>query len=154
MSKPRVCIALVHHPCVDRAGEIYATSITNLDIHDVARSSRTYDVDAFYVVHAIEAQRGRGHVRLDIHDEPDAVVFRVSDAGPGIRGDARRRVFDPFFTTRAEGTGLGLAVVQRVAELHGGSLELDPHPGELGGATFTLRIPRSLDSDSPEGQNR
>jgi hypothetical protein len=57
MSRPRVAIALVHYPCVDRAGEVYATSITNLDVHDVARSSRTYDVDAFYVVHAIDAQR-------------------------------------------------------------------------------------------------
>jgi len=53
----RVAVALVHWPCVDRAGELYATSVTNLDIHDIARSSRTYGVDAYYVVHPIKAQQ-------------------------------------------------------------------------------------------------
>ncbi len=53
----RVAVALVHYPCVDKHGEIYATSITNLDVHDIARSARTYGVDAFYIVHPIEAQQ-------------------------------------------------------------------------------------------------
>lgn len=52
----RLAIALVHHPCVDRAGDIYTTSVTNLDVHDIARTSRTYDVDAFYIVTPVEAQ--------------------------------------------------------------------------------------------------
>ena len=54
--RPRCSVALVHHPCVDRAGDIYTTSVTNLDVHDIARTSRTYDVDAFYIVTPIEAQ--------------------------------------------------------------------------------------------------
>lgn len=54
--RPRLAVALVHHPCVDRAGEIYATSVTNLDVHDIARTARTYDVDAFYIVTPVEAQ--------------------------------------------------------------------------------------------------
>ncbi|MCP4500598.1 MAG: RNA methyltransferase [Deltaproteobacteria bacterium] len=53
---PRLALALVHHPCVNRAGEIYTTSITNLDVHDCARSCLTYDVDAFYIVTPIDAQ--------------------------------------------------------------------------------------------------
>ena len=58
MTEPgRLAVALVHYPCVDRAGEVYATSLTNLDAHDIARSTRTYDVAAFYIVHPVEAQR-------------------------------------------------------------------------------------------------
>ena len=53
----RFATALVHHPCVNRHGEVFTTSITNLDVHDIARSSRTYGADAFYVVTPIEAQR-------------------------------------------------------------------------------------------------
>jgi hypothetical protein len=53
----RVALALVHHPVLDRAGEVVTTAITNLDLHDMARSARTYGVHALYVVHPIEAQR-------------------------------------------------------------------------------------------------
>lgn len=53
----RVALALVHHPCLDKHGEIYTTSITNLDVHDIARAATTYGVDAFYVVTPISAQR-------------------------------------------------------------------------------------------------
>jgi hypothetical protein len=53
----RVALALCHHPCLDKHGEIYTTSITNLDVHDIARAATTYGVDAFYVVTPISAQR-------------------------------------------------------------------------------------------------
>ena len=53
----RVAIALVHYPCLDKHGGIYTTSITNMDVHDIARSSVTYGVDAFYVVTPVGAQQ-------------------------------------------------------------------------------------------------
>lgn len=56
-ARPRVAVALVHHPCLDKAGNVYTTSITNLDVHDIARSSRTYDVSAYYLVTPIHAQQ-------------------------------------------------------------------------------------------------
>jgi hypothetical protein len=52
-----VSIALVHHPVLDRAGEVVTTAITNLDLHDIARSARTYGLGAFHVVHPVAAQR-------------------------------------------------------------------------------------------------
>lgn len=51
-----VAIALVHHPVRDREGNVITTAVTNLDVHDIARSARTYDLDAYYVVTPIEAQ--------------------------------------------------------------------------------------------------
>ena len=53
----RFAVALVHWPCLDKHGELYTTSITNLDIHDIARAATTYAVDAFYVVTPVSAQR-------------------------------------------------------------------------------------------------
>jgi hypothetical protein len=53
----RVAIALVHHPVLDRDGGVITTAVTNLDVHDIARSARAYALEAVYIVHPIEAQR-------------------------------------------------------------------------------------------------
>lgn len=53
----RAAVALVHHPCLDKSGAVYTTSVTNLDVHDIARSSRTYDVAAYWLVTPVAAQQ-------------------------------------------------------------------------------------------------
>lgn len=67
------------------------------------------------------------------------VRIRVRDRGPGIPEEALNRVFDPFFTTREGGTGLGLAMVHRAAEVHGGAVVVEHPPG--GGTEFVLYLP-------------
>jgi hypothetical protein len=52
-----ISLALVHHPVLDRQGEVVTTAITNLDLHDLARSGRTYGARALFIIHPIEAQR-------------------------------------------------------------------------------------------------
>ena len=93
------------------------------------------------LANAIQAQPEGGRVHLAIAREGDEVVARVQDAGPGISQKLARRVFEPFFTTRAEGTGLGLALVQRIAVLHGGRVEISSLPSPLGGAEVRLHLP-------------
>jgi two-component system sensor histidine kinase PilS (NtrC family) len=68
------------------------------------------------------------------------VELAVIDTGVGIPPEALDRVFDPFFTTRREGSGLGLATVHRIVEAHGGSLRVESAPGM--GTTFRLRWPQ------------
>ncbi len=53
----RKVLALVHYPCLNKAGELYSTSIFNVDVHDIARVARTYDFDQYALVHPVEAQR-------------------------------------------------------------------------------------------------
>ncbi len=66
--------------------------------------------------------------------------LEVADSGPGITGEQQQRMFEPFYSTKESGTGLGLAMVQRVVEAHGGTVEVRNCPE--GGAAFTLFIPR------------
>jgi len=70
--------------------------------------------------------------------ERDAEI-RVQDDGPGIAPEMLHRVGEPFFTTRPQGTGLGLFLARRAAESAGGTLRVESRPGE--GTTVTLRLP-------------
>lgn len=79
-------------------------------------------------------------VELRLQVDGDTLVLGVRDHGPGLPPGAADRLFEPFFTTRATGTGLGLAVVRRVAEGHGGRATARTHPE--GGAELTVTFPR------------
>ncbi len=81
-------------------------------------------------------------IDLDVVMTPDAVVVSVTDAGPGLTDEARARLYEPFFTSKPKGTGLGLAVSRAFAEAHRGSLE---HVASATGTTFRLTLPRAPD---------
>jgi signal transduction histidine kinase len=66
-------------------------------------------------------------------------VISVGDSGPGVPPDLREKVFYPFFTTRQNGSGVGLATAQKIVASHGGVIELDDAPG--GGSSFRVRLP-------------
>jgi two-component system nitrogen regulation sensor histidine kinase NtrY len=65
--------------------------------------------------------------------------IRFADTGPGFAGDAERRVFDPYFTTKSQGTGLGMAISYRMVAEHGGEIVAENSSG--GGARVTVRLP-------------
>lgn len=89
---------------------------------------------------ALEALAGQpGSVRVGGHQRGGAVELVVEDSGPGVPAAARQHVFEATFTTKAEGLGLGLTVVERVAEAHGGRVSVGS--STLGGARFVLRLP-------------
>lgn len=82
---------------------------------------------------------GHTAVRVSIARNGPNAVMRVSDNGPGIAPEHLARIFEPYFTTRREGTGLGLAVVKNVVLLHGGDVAVESTVGA--GTTFTIRLP-------------
>lgn len=87
---------------------------------------------------ALKALDGRGRVVLGCRRRGRWVELFVQDDGPGVDVDIADRVFEPFFTTHADGSGLGLANVRKLAEAHGGSAVLEPSER---GARFVLRLP-------------
>jgi signal transduction histidine kinase len=90
------------------------------------------------VKNACEAMDGSGVLRVGTRARDGAVAVTVADSGPGVADADRDRIFTPYFTTKAEGTGLGLALVRRIVEDHGGSLTLEP--AEFG-ARFLVLLP-------------
>jgi signal transduction histidine kinase len=81
---------------------------------------------------------------------PAAYMLTVDDNGPGVRAEIRERLWEPFYTTKARGTGLGLSQVRQAVEAHGGTATIDEVPGDDGGARFTLCLPAArMDTPSP-----
>jgi signal transduction histidine kinase len=85
------------------------------------------------------ATRGRGAVATHVWRGNDRVNVAVDDDGPGIQPEVARRIFDPLFTTKATGMGLGLALCHEVVHAHGGEISATQAPG--GGARFSFWIP-------------
>jgi len=94
------------------------------------------------VVNAIAFAPEGGCIRVHSGDSEAALFLDVDDTGPGILAEARTQVFDPFFTRREGGVGLGLTIVQQIVHAHGGEISVDSSP--LGGARFHIRLPRNV----------
>jgi two-component system, NtrC family, sensor histidine kinase HydH len=90
------------------------------------------------LVNASQAMQGHGQVFLEVERGQHTCRFRVRDSGPGVPDEVRHQIFEPLFTTKAQGNGIGLALSRRIAEAHGGTLVLEPCPS---GAQFLMTIP-------------
>src|SRR5213596_2486847 len=85
---------------------------------------------------ASEAMGGRGSIEIAVSRDGAGLAVTIADHGAGIPDDLRQRVFEPYFTTKHDGTGLGLALVLQTIEAHNGSITVAETPG--GGATFSI----------------
>jgi len=85
---------------------------------------------------AAEAMGGRGSIEIAVSRDGAGLAVTIADHGAGIPDDLRQRVFEPYFTTKQDGTGLGLALVRQTIEAHNGSITVAETPG--GGATFSI----------------
>ena len=93
------------------------------------------------ILNACQAMGEKGG-KLILSADPNGgsyIVLKVEDTGPGIPANTLRKVFDPFYTTKPTGTGLGLFVSQRIVKSHGGTIDLESTEGR--GTCFTIRLP-------------
>lgn len=90
---------------------------------------------------AVQATEGHGRVRIEVNREEHWDEISIADNGPGIPDEIRSEIFEPLFSTKVKGTGLGLTVSAQILKFHGGSIELISPSGP--GAHFQVRLPRS-----------
>lgn len=93
-----------------------------------------------------EATPSGGEVMVATAREGDAALVRITDTGPGIPAEIQPRIFEPYFSTKKNGTGLGLQVVKRVVEEHGGDVTFRSEAGR--GTQFTVRLPLRQQADA------
>jgi two-component system, NtrC family, sensor histidine kinase HydH len=91
------------------------------------------------LTNAVDAASPIGEVRVRGGRADGEVTVAIEDSGPGVDAATARRLFEPLITTKDKGIGLGLALVKRIVERHGGHVAYEPRAG--GGARFTIRLP-------------
>lgn len=92
-----------------------------------------------FAINAVQAMTGAGEILLAARQHVSFVVISVRDQGPGIDDEDLDKIFNPFYTTKDAGTGLGLSVVYQIVNQHGGDVRAERNPE--GGMTFSLTIP-------------
>jgi two-component system NtrC family sensor kinase len=110
-----------------------------------AQGERLQQVFINIILNALDAMPRGGTLRIDVAEEGEFVVVRITDTGSGIKKQHLPHIFDPFFTTKGigKGTGLGLSISYAIIKEHEGRIFVDSVEGQ--GTTFTVLIPKDLD---------
>jgi len=98
------------------------------------------------VLNATEAMPGGGAVELSAAREADSIAINIMDDGTGVPEGDLQKIFDPFYSTKPDGTGLGLPIAHQIMEQHGGRIEARRNPGR--GMTFSLVFPLAAETES------
>jgi signal transduction histidine kinase len=93
------------------------------------------------LTNAMEAMENGGTLTIRMYPQPDTMeaVLEIGDTGHGISPETMHNIFNPYFTTKARGTGLGLPITHRIVKAHKGRIEV--RNGEAGGAVFIIKLP-------------
>ena len=95
------------------------------------------------ITNAAEAVQGTGkpgRIHIATQETTGTVLITIKDSGPGVPSAIRDKIFDPYFTTKSDGSGIGLSLCQRIVADHGGNIEVSS--SDWGGSQFVIRIPR------------
>lgn len=126
-------------PELDNRGIVIKTKLARQIPATPIDPTQTQQALVNLVKNAMQAMTRGGTLTLQTGDTSEAVWVSVTDTGGGIPQEQINRIFEPFYTTKKKGTGLGLMIVQRIVRAHGGRIELESHVGR--GTTFRLWLP-------------
>lgn len=107
--------------------------------HVLAAGDQLKQVFLNLVLNAVEAMPDGGQLRIEAEQGDDLITMSFTDTGTGMTPEVVERLFEPFFSTKQSGSGLGLAVSHEIVAQHGGTLEAVGRPGK--GSTFVLKLP-------------
>jgi two-component system, NtrC family, sensor histidine kinase PilS len=109
-------------------------------IETLADPSRLRQVVWNLLRNAAQASQGQARIDVSVQAAGDRIVVEIRDRGPGIAPEDRKRIFEPFFSTRERGLGIGLALCKRIVEGHSGRIDAEPREG--GGTVVRVTLPR------------
>ncbi|MGI8770444.1 MAG: two-component system sensor histidine kinase NtrB [Acidobacteriaceae bacterium] len=98
------------------------------------------------VLNGAQSMNEGGELRVSVHDEGRLAIIQIADQGGGIPDDIREKIFDLYFTTKRDGSGIGLAMTYRIIQLHNGSIDVQSTANK--GTTFTLKLPLLTTADA------
>jgi len=131
-----------HHPDLSAVAKDQTEVHLDVDdepLHIRCDAAQLQQVIVNLVINASDAMRGRGVVDIKVRRDHDNVRIDVADHGEGIRPEVLPDIFEPLFTTKLHGTGLGLSVAQQLVCRNGGTIDVESRVGE--GTTFILHFP-------------
>ena len=126
-------------PQLDGQGYRIQTRYGNNLPEIVADTAMLYQAFLNILINAMQAMPNGGEIQVEVDSTDEGVRISFSDNGDGIPDDVLERIWEPFFTTKDFGTGLGLGIVKNIVESHGGEIQLDNRPE--GGASISIELP-------------
>jgi len=126
--------------CEDRRVEVVWKAADDLPLYLLV-TDRMRQVFLNLVLNAVDAMPGGGQLRVTTSrtGQPAGILVTFTDSGVGVAPDVLPHVFDPFYSTKPNGLGLGLFISQDIVKQHGGRMEVDRQVGE--GTTFAVWLP-------------
>jgi len=156
-AQPSVVLIDVNHP-VEEAINLSAVTLRKSGItvekaltpelpNCYADANMLEEVVLNFITNAAEAIRGtkKKIIRIVSAIDNTNIIIQVSDSGPGVPENIRKNIFDPFYTTKKSGSGIGLSICHRIITDHGGFVEVGT--SDLGGAEFSIKIPLKRTTD-------
>ncbi len=115
----------------------------------MADASMLYQSFLNILINAMQAMPDGGRIQIEVSSNARVVSVNFDDEGRGIPEDNLEKIWDPFFTTKEKGSGLGLGIVKNIVEAHGGSIQISNR--EMRGARVTIELPVVRDDEPPSG---
>jgi len=113
----------------------------DLDLRILADADKIRQVLMNILMNAVQSITGRGEIRVSAEADGNLVHLVVQDTGCGMKEEELKQIFSPFYTTKEKGTGLGMAVSQKIVDGHGGVLSADSEPGK--GTRIAIQLSRA-----------
>lgn len=126
-------------PLLDNANATCEIQLCPDDCHVLGNQTALTGAIQNLIHNSLEVIKTHAHIQVSCFCKQDKAFISVTDNGPGIEAEQAAKIFEPFYTSRVQGTGLGLAVVKSVATAHQGEVHLISKPGE--GAHFVISLP-------------
>ena len=134
-------LALVHGQA-EQQGVVIETHIPGEAVQMSADQEKLVSCLSNIAINAIQAMPSGGRLKVTLEQASDATRITFADTGEGISETALDRVFEPYYSTKDTGTGLGLAVTKKIVDEHGGRIDVTSVPGA--GTSFTVELPETL----------